>query len=150
MLLFSVEGKQGHNESSKKVLNFQITQRLTQKASPFLFFFFYYYYFPRRPVSVTDWQKFFWQYFIVRYRRSLWPESDLLLPDLSYSDWNLALQPLKTWHIHQYNVYGHQTWHDGDILCGLLPMKSYDALITWSCEITRQTKTITFPIPQCL
>ena len=39
MLLFSVEGKQGDSESSKKVLNFQITERLTQKASPFVFFF---------------------------------------------------------------------------------------------------------------
>ena len=32
----------------------------------------------------------------------------------------------------------------------LLPIKSYDPLIPWSCEITWHTKTITSPLPQCL
>ena len=30
---------------------------------------------------------------------------------------------------------------------GLLPVKSQDPLITWSCNITWQTKTITSPLP---
>ena len=34
-------------------------------------------------------------------------------------------------------------------LDGFLPLKSYDLLITWSCEITWQTKTIISPLPQC-
>ena len=33
---------------------------------------------------------------------------------------------------------------------GLLPITSHDTLISLSCEITWQTKTIIFPIPQCL
>ena len=33
---------------------------------------------------------------------------------------------------------------------GLLPIKSHDSLITWSCGITWKTKTIISPIPQCL
>ena len=38
----------------------------------------------------------------------------------------------------------------GTYLEGLLPLKSHDAMITWSCEITWQTKTIISPLPQCL
>ena len=33
---------------------------------------------------------------------------------------------------------------------GLLPMKSQDAFIRWSCKITWQTKIIISPIPLCL
>ena len=33
---------------------------------------------------------------------------------------------------------------------GLLQIKSHKSLITWSCKIMWQTKTITPPIPQCL
>ena len=33
---------------------------------------------------------------------------------------------------------------------GLLPIKSHDALIWWSCEITWQTKNIKSPLPHCL
>ena len=33
---------------------------------------------------------------------------------------------------------------------GLLPMKLFDHLITWSYKITWQTKTIISPLPQCL
>ena len=32
---------------------------------------------------------------------------------------------------------------------GFLPIKSYNPFITWSSEITRQTKTIASPLPQC-
>ena len=32
----------------------------------------------------------------------------------------------------------------------LLPIKSHDSLITWSCDITWQDKVITSPLPQCL
>ena len=32
---------------------------------------------------------------------------------------------------------------------GFLPIKSYDPFITWSSEITWQTKTIASPLPQC-
>ena len=32
----------------------------------------------------------------------------------------------------------------------LLPIKSHHLLITWSCKITRKTKTITSPLSQCL
>ena len=35
-------------------------------------------------------------------------------------------------------------------LDGLLPIKSRDPLILWSCEIMWQTKTIIFPLSQCL
>ena len=35
-------------------------------------------------------------------------------------------------------------------LDGLLPIKSLDPLIVWSCQITWQTKSIISPIPQCL
>ena len=33
---------------------------------------------------------------------------------------------------------------------GLLPIKSFDPLITWPYEMTWQTKSIISPIPQCL
>ena len=29
--------------------------------------------------------------------------------------WNLALQPLKTLDLHNYNAYGRQTWQGGDL-----------------------------------
>ena len=32
----------------------------------------------------------------------------------------------------------------------ILPKKLHDSLITWSCEITRQTKTIISPPPEYL
>ena len=35
-------------------------------------------------------------------------------------------------------------------LDGLLPIKSHDSWITWSCEITRQTKSSISPLAQCL
>ena len=35
-------------------------------------------------------------------------------------------------------------------LNGLLLLKSHNAFITWSCEITWQTETIMSPIPQCV
>ena len=35
-------------------------------------------------------------------------------------------------------------------LDGLLPIKSHDPLITWSCEITRQAKTVISLLQECL
>ena len=35
-------------------------------------------------------------------------------------------------------------------LDGLVPIKPYDHLITWSCKITRHTKIIISPLPQYL
>ena len=34
------------------------------------------------------------------------------------------------------NPYGHQTWQVGGLLQGLVLIKYYDPLITWSSEIT--------------
>ena len=33
---------------------------------------------------------------------------------------------------------------------GLLTIKSFSALITWSCKVMWQTKTIISPLPKCL
>ena len=33
---------------------------------------------------------------------------------------------------------------------GVAPIKSYDSLITWSFQITLQTRTIIYPLQQCL
>ena len=56
------------------------------------------------------------------------------------------LKPLHLYH----NAYGHQTWQEGKLADGLLPIKPHDPSITWSCEITWQTKTIISPLPQFL
>ena len=42
----------------------------------------------------------------------------------------------KTLYLHYRSLYGYQTWPDGNLSCGLLPIKSNDPLIMWSCEIT--------------
>ena len=45
------------------------------------------------------------------------------------------------------------TWQTKTIIShldGLLPIKSHDSLIMWLCEITRQTKTIISPLSQYL
>ena len=56
---------------------------------------------------------------------------------------------LKT-YLHYQSAYGHQTWQDVTYLNELLPIKSRDPLITWSCKITRHTKIIIAPLQQCL
>ena len=56
---------------------------------------------------------------------------------------------LKQLYLYYQSVYGQQTWQDGNLPCGLLPIKWHDPLITWSWEITWQTKII-FPLPECL
>ena len=63
--------------------------------------------------------------------------------------WNLALQSLKT-YLHHHNVSGHQNWQVLTYHKGVLLIKSYDPLIMWSCQITRQTKTIISPQPHCI
>ena len=60
---------------------------------------------------------------------------------------NLALQPLKTYLYHNSMVtkLGKVVaYHEGPP-----SIKSYDPLITWSLEITSQTKSSIPPLPQC-
>ena len=49
---------------------------------------------------------------------------------------------LKALNLHYQSAYGEQTWQDCNLLDKLLPIKSYDPMITWSWEITWQAKTI--------
>ena len=35
-------------------------------------------------------------------------------------------------------------------LDGLLAIKAHGPVVTWSCKITQQTKTMIFAMPQCL
>ena len=54
-------------------------------------------------------------------------------------------------HLHYLSAYGHKTWQDGDLLWWTPAHKvTHDALITWTFEITWQTKIITFPLSECL
>ena len=48
---------------------------------------------------------------------------------------------IKLFYLHYQSVYGHQTWLDGHMTW---------SFIKWSCNITWQTKTVMFPLPQCL
>ena len=57
---------------------------------------------------------------------------------------------LKTFYLHYQRAYGHQTWQMITYHDGLLPIKSHDPLIMWSCEITRQIKIIVSPLSECL
>ena len=41
-----------------------------------------------------------------------------------------------------HNAYGRQAWQSSDFPWELRPRKSLDALVTWSCKITWQTKNI--------
>ena len=43
---------------------------------------------------------------------------------------------LKLLRFHFQSVCGHQTWYDGYLTRGLLTIKSFNALITWSCKVT--------------
>ena len=77
----------------------------------------------------------------------------------------------KNWYLHFYKSYDHHIWQAGtsarfdsgettqvgagDVrmetyLDGLLPIKSHDPLITWSCKITWQIKFFIFLLPKCL
>ena len=48
-------------------------------------------------------------------------------------------------YLHHQSVYGHQPWQDNK-----LPLWASFHKVTWSSEITRQTKTILSPLPQRL
>ena len=48
-------------------------------------------------------------------------------------------------HLLNQSVYGHQTWQDGNLVDGPLPIKSHDPLVMWSCEIMWQTEIIISP-----
>ena len=67
---------------------------------------------------------------------------------------NLALQPLKTYLYHNSMVakLGRVVTKLGKVVTyyeGPPSAKSYDPLITWSSEITSQTKSSIPPLPQC-
>ena len=64
--------------------------------------------------------------------------------------WNLTLQPQQTSYLHYHNVYGHQTWQGGDLPWGAPTHEIIWPSITWSWEITWQTKTIISPLLQFL
>ena len=71
------------------------------------------------------------------------------------SFWSCSLarsrDKLKPLYLHYNNIYGHKARQDGySHLDSLLPIKLYDHIITWFCEITWQTKNIVSPLPQCL
>ena len=53
-------------------------------------------------------------------------------------------------HLLNQSVYGHQTWQDGNLVDGPLPIKSHDPLVMWSCKIMWQTKIIISPLTQSL
>ena len=57
---------------------------------------------------------------------------------------------LKPVYLQHHSAYGHQTWWGGDFLEGLQTINSYDALITLSCKVTWQKKTIIYLLPQYL
>ena len=51
---------------------------------------------------------------------------------------------LKTLKLYHQNIYGHETWQDGD-----LPLLHFTHIIAWFCEVTWQTKNIS-QLPQYL
>ena len=56
---------------------------------------------------------------------------------------------LKPVHLHCHNLYDDQTG-DADFLWGVPFIKVHGPLVTWSCAITWQTKTVILPLPQSL
>ena len=48
------------------------------------------------------------------------------------------------------NAFGHQTWQGVTYCEGFPAIKPHKSLITWFCEITKQTKVIISPLPQLL
>ena len=59
-------------------------------------------------------------------------------------------EKLKTLFLHFHNVCDRKTWQCGNVSWEPAPMKSYDSLIIWFCEITWQTKNVISPLPPCL
>ena len=55
-----------------------------------------------------------------------------VMVDLSDSEWNLTLQPLKTFLEITMPSYVHQIWQDSDLTRGAPTINSHDSLITWS------------------
>ena len=54
-------------------------------------------------------------------------------------------------YLHYHNICGHKSRQDGDLpWLSFTSKKSNDPIITWFCEITWQTKTINYPLTQCL
>lgn len=49
---------------------------------------------------------------------------------------------LKSLYLLYHKTYVHQMWQDGNLLEGLLSIKSHDPFIKWPCEITWQTENI--------
>ena len=62
----------------------------------------------------------------------------------------ISLDKLKQLFLHYYNAYGHKICQNGYLLKRFLLIKSHDHIIMWSCEITWQTKVITYPLPYYL
>ena len=56
----------------------------------------------------------------------------------------------KSLYIHNQSGYPYKIGRMLTYLDEFLPIKSHHPLITWSCKITWQTKTILSPLPQCL
>ena len=86
---------------------------------------------------------------------------DGLLPIKSHYLWSCGLSrlrdKLKSLYLHYHSGYlSHyisKTTKLGRMINNLdtlLPIKSHDPLITWSCDITRQTKTSISPVSACL
>ena len=77
-----------------------------------------------------------------------WGEALIKLYDNTNTfSWEFTWQTKKISTIKMYMAAKHYRMVTN--LEGLLPMVLLDPLITWSCGITWQTKTI-FPLPQCL
>ena len=71
-----------------------------------------------------------------------WPFNHVVLWDHVPQFWT---------YLHKLNVYDDQAWQGGDFPLGTSTIKMSDyPLITFSCKILWQTKTIISPLPRCI
>ena len=90
------------------------------------------------------------------YGRQIWQDDTslegllpIMLLNTSRCSRGLARSPdkLKT-HFHYHNACGHKTWHDGGLSwtpsSHVIYPSTHDHIITWSYEITWQTKIIMY------
>ena len=59
------------------------------------------------------------------------------------SIWNPAIQPLKSFYLHNLIAHGHQTWQGGDLLWGV-PTGKKD-IILWSSGLLKSRDKIKTP-----
>ena len=56
---------------------------------------------------------------------------------------------LKSLYLRYHSAHDNQTYLDGELPWGV-SNQSYNTFIMWSCKVMRQTKTIIYPLSECL